>query len=60
MCLVATARKLGISFFEYISDRIISQVGNIPYLGTISFRNNLLLTFLLAHRYLNKFFPRGI
>ena len=32
--LVDTTRKLGISFFEYIRDRI-SQVGNIPSLGTI-------------------------
>ncbi|WP_414623390.1 IS66 family transposase [Calothrix sp. CCY 0018] len=34
MLLVDTTRKLGISFFEYISDRI-SQVENIPSLGTI-------------------------
>jgi hypothetical protein len=34
MSLVATTRKLGISFFEYMHDRI-SQVGNIPSLGTI-------------------------
>ncbi|AFZ26507.1 hypothetical protein Cylst_4421 [Cylindrospermum stagnale PCC 7417] len=34
MSLVATTRKLGISFFEYVRDRI-SQVGNIPFLGTI-------------------------
>jgi hypothetical protein len=34
MSLVATTRKLGISFFEYIRDRI-SQVGNIPSLATI-------------------------
>ena len=32
--LVATTRKLGISFFEYIRDRI-SQLGNIPSLATI-------------------------
>ncbi|MBD2279359.1 hypothetical protein [Aphanizomenon flos-aquae] len=32
MSLVATTRQLGISFFEYILDRI-SQVGNIPYEG---------------------------
>jgi hypothetical protein len=32
MSLVATTRQLGISFFEYIRDRI-SQVGNIPYEG---------------------------
>ena len=34
MSLVDTTRKLGISFFEYIQDRI-SQVENIPSLGTI-------------------------
>ena len=34
MSLVATTRKLGISFFEYIRDRI-SQIGNIPSLATI-------------------------
>ncbi|MEY3223232.1 MAG: transposase [Cuspidothrix sp.] len=34
MSLVATTRKLGISFFEYIRDRI-SQLGNIPSLATI-------------------------
>jgi hypothetical protein len=34
MSLVPTTRKLGISFFEYIRDRI-SQVGNIPCLATI-------------------------
>ena len=34
MSLVATTRKLGISFFEYIRDGIF-QVGNIPSLGTI-------------------------
>ena len=34
MSLVTTTRKLGISFFEYIRDRI-SKVGNIPYLATI-------------------------
>jgi hypothetical protein len=34
MSLVPTTRKLGISFFEYIRDRI-SQVGNIPSLATI-------------------------
>jgi hypothetical protein len=33
MSLVTTTRKLGISFFEYIRDRI-SQVGNIPSLAT--------------------------
>jgi hypothetical protein len=34
MFLVATTRKLGISFFEYIRD-CISQLGNIPSLATI-------------------------
>ncbi len=34
MSLVATTRKLGISFFEYVRDRI-SRIGNIPSLGTI-------------------------
>ena len=34
MSLVATTRKLGISFFEFIRDRI-SQVGNIPPLATL-------------------------
>lgn len=34
MSLVATTRKLGISFFEYMQDRI-SQKSEIPSLGTI-------------------------
>ncbi|MGJ5675446.1 MAG: IS66 family transposase [Nostochopsis sp.] len=34
MSLVATTRKLGISFFDYIRDRI-SQLGSIPSLGSI-------------------------
>jgi regulator of replication initiation timing len=34
MSLVATTRKLGISFFEYMQDRI-SQKSQIPSLGTI-------------------------
>jgi hypothetical protein len=34
MSLVATTRKLGISFFEYVRDRI-SHLGNIPSLATI-------------------------
>lgn len=34
MSLVATTRKLGISFFEYMNDRISHQ-GNIPSLGMI-------------------------
>jgi hypothetical protein len=41
MCLVATTRNLGISFFEYISDRI-SQVGNIPCLATICYEKSTL------------------
>ncbi|NES74488.1 MULTISPECIES: hypothetical protein [Okeania] len=32
--LVATTRKLGLSFFEYVRDRI-SQTRNIPSLATI-------------------------
>ncbi|MGD1701720.1 hypothetical protein [Dapis sp. BLCC M229] len=42
MSLVATTRKLGLSFFEYIRDiaaarlrQRISQIGNIPSLATI-------------------------
>ncbi len=34
MSLVATTRKLGISFFEYMRDRI-TQISNIPSLATI-------------------------
>jgi hypothetical protein len=34
MSLVATTRKLGISFFNYVRDRI-SQLGNIPSLPII-------------------------
>lgn len=34
MSLVATTRKLGISFFEYMRDRIL-QLGDIPSLGNI-------------------------
>ena len=34
MSLVTTTRKLGISFFQYMRDRI-SQMGNIPSLATI-------------------------
>jgi hypothetical protein len=44
MSLVATTRKLGISFFEYIRDGI-SQVGNIPSLGTIIREKSLLNPF---------------
>jgi hypothetical protein len=34
MSLVATTRKLGISFFDFVRDHI-SQLGNIPSLHTI-------------------------
>jgi hypothetical protein len=34
MSLVATTRKLGVSFFEYMRDRI-SMIGSIPSLGSI-------------------------
>ena len=34
MSLVDTTRKLGISFFEYVRDRIL-KIGDIPPLGTI-------------------------
>ncbi len=34
MSLVDTTRKLGISFFQYMRDRI-SRIGNIPSLATI-------------------------
>ncbi|MCC5604632.1 hypothetical protein [Nostoc favosum] len=34
MSLVATTRKLGISFFEYVRDRI-SETGRIPSLASI-------------------------
>jgi hypothetical protein len=34
MSLVATTRKLGISFFEYIRDRVL-KLGDIPCLGNI-------------------------
>jgi hypothetical protein len=44
MCLVATTRNLGTSFFEYIRDRI-SQVGNIPCLATIFYEKSALNPF---------------
>jgi hypothetical protein len=47
MSLVATTRKLGISFFEYIRDRI-SQVGNIPPLATIIREKSVLNSFGLS------------
>jgi hypothetical protein len=34
MSLVATTRKLGVSFFEYMHDRIL-KIADIPCLGTI-------------------------
>ena len=45
--LVATTRQLGISFFEYIRDRI-SQVGNIPSLATIIREKSVLNPFGLS------------
>jgi len=47
MSLVATTRQLGISFFEYIRDRI-SQVGNIPSLATIIREKSVLNSFGLS------------
>jgi hypothetical protein len=47
MSLVATTRQLGISFFEYIRDRI-SQVGNIPSLATIIREKSVLNPFRLS------------
>jgi hypothetical protein len=44
MSLVTTTRKLGISFFEYIRDRI-SQVGNIPSLATTFYKKSALNPF---------------
>jgi hypothetical protein len=44
MSLVPTTRKLGISFFEYIRDRI-SQVGNIPSLATTFYEKSALNPF---------------
>ncbi len=41
MSLVDTTRKLGISFFEYVSDRI-SEARNIPPLATIIEEKSLL------------------
>ena len=43
MCLVATTRKLGISFFEYMSDRI-SETGIIPSVATIIWEESFLNT----------------
>ena len=47
MSLVATTRKLGVSFFEYIRDRI-SQLGNIPSLATIIREQSSLYSFSLS------------
>jgi hypothetical protein len=47
MSLVATTRQLGISFFEYIRDRI-SQLGNIPSLATIIREKSVLNSFGLS------------
>jgi hypothetical protein len=47
LSLVATTRLLGISFFEYIRDRI-SQVGNIPSLATIIREKSALHSFGLS------------
>ena len=47
MSLVATTRQLGISFFEYIRDRI-SQVENIPSLATIIREKSVLNPFGLS------------
>ncbi len=44
MSLVATTRKLGISFFEFMRDRI-SQLGNIPSLGTLIREQSSLYSF---------------
>ncbi|MFM5956142.1 MAG: transposase [Dolichospermum sp.] len=44
MSLVATTRKLGISFFEYVRDRI-SQLGNLPSLATIIHEQSSLNSF---------------
>jgi hypothetical protein len=51
MSLVATTRKLGISFFEYMNDRI-SHLGNIPSLGTILREQSFLCSFGMSWEYL--------
>ena len=48
MSLVATTRQLGISFFEYIRDRI-SQLGHIPSLATIILEQSVLLPLDLSY-----------
>jgi hypothetical protein len=47
MSLVSTTRKLGISFFEYVRDRI-SQLGNIPSLAAIIREKSVLNSFDLS------------
>ncbi|MEY3221795.1 MAG: hypothetical protein RLZZ203_651, partial [Cyanobacteriota bacterium] len=47
MSLVATTRQLGISFFEYIRDRI-SQLGNIPPLASVIRKKSALNSFGLS------------
>ncbi|GGA27364.1 hypothetical protein [Okeania sp. KiyG1] len=47
MSLVATTRKLGLSFFEYVRDRI-SQIGNIPSLATIIYDRSCVNCFGLS------------
>jgi hypothetical protein len=64
--LVATTRKLSISFFEYIRDALgnhlrwyrISLIGNIPSLGSI--RRNLRLIRLVGRGSQNNSLPRNI
>lgn len=50
MSLVATTRKLGISFFEYMHERI-SHLGNIPSLGTIIREQSSLCSFGMSWDY---------
>ncbi|NES77690.1 MAG: transposase [Okeania sp. SIO1H6] len=44
MSLVATTRKLGLSFFEYVRDRI-TQTRNIPPLATIIYDRSSVISF---------------
>ncbi len=44
MSLVATTRKLGLSFFEYVRDRI-AQTRNIPPLATIIYDRSSVISF---------------
>lgn len=50
MSLVATTHKLGISFFEYMHDRI-SHLGKIPSLGTIIREQSSLCSFGMSWDY---------